>query len=166
MFTCANAVAKGRELCSNVYGVGWSYHCLCWHSEGLMICVVSRERPQVLGQRYWRKSLIWISVYLGFKLQFSWVFHTLMNRWLIVQLCLYCWCDAVASQLERPWKAALNRNYSIGTVCCGGSERVAADKQLQREQAVLVSGFPLRVCALFSLRKLHAACCSFLYSLL
>lgn len=40
----------------------------------------------------------------------------------------YCWCDAVASQLERPWKAALNRNYSIGTVSCGGPERVAADR--------------------------------------
>lgn len=39
----------------------------------------------------------------------------------------YCWCDAVASQLERPWKTALNRNYNIGAVCCGGAERVAAE---------------------------------------
>lgn len=40
------------------------------------------------GQRYWRKSLIWISVNLGFRLQFSLVFHTLTNKWLILQLCL------------------------------------------------------------------------------
>lgn len=35
----------------------------------------------------------------------------------------------------------MHRNYSIGTMCCGGSERDAADtsKQLQREQTVLVS---------------------------
>lgn len=74
----------------------------------------------------------------------------------------YCWCGAVASQFERPWMAALNRNYSIGAVCCGGPERIAVDKQLQREQTVLVSWF--LTCALFSLRKLHAACSSFFCS--
>lgn len=56
----------------------------------------------------------------------------------------YCWCDVVASLVERPWEgSALDRNYRIGTVCCDGSERVAADanKHLQREQTVLVSWF-------------------------
>lgn len=45
-----------------------------------MVYVVSPERLQVMGQMYWRKSLVRMSAYLGFRLEFSFVFHTLMNR--------------------------------------------------------------------------------------
>lgn len=74
------------------------------------------------------------------------------------------WCSVTDVMLREREANALDYGWRIGIVCCGVSGRVVADinKWLQREQTILVS--PLLISGVFSLRKLHTACCPFFYS--